>query len=109
MKIKFWENSNGKCYVGDFIKSQSPEETEKILQKMEFMEEFGKDFTLKLKNFKKLNISVVTIYQVTVSRYRFLGTIIKGDLVLVDGFKKKSSQTPKREIKKSINRIKRIF
>lgn len=111
MNIEFelWENENGKCYVGDFIKEQGGE----VAIKIEIsLAEFQKISFMQLLRFEKIKKLKGDIYEIRLKinglQYRLLFLKKEDKGFLVEAFIKKVQKTPLKFIKTAENRAKEI-
>lgn len=91
--------------VKKFIESTEPKTKKKIFKIFEFIEKYG--IRAVFKNTKKLvGTSLWEIRILGKSSTRIIyATIYKADILLLNGFLKKSQKTPKKEISVSIDRL----
>lgn len=112
MEVTLWENANGKCPAGEFIEELDDKTRKKALAAMDFVEKHG-FLSLRSKHLKKLvgYDLYETLFHGNKKTYRLFGVIRQGKYIIVHGFLKKSpkaKETPKKEIKTALERVKII-
>ena len=106
MNIDFHEFSNGEAPALEFIESLSRETRVRIAEKIDKYVQYGFQYLMRGQIMKKLDTD---LYEIIILRdYRFLGTIIQGNLYLVSGFRKKTQKTPRNQITYALQKIKEI-
>lgn len=107
MNINFWETDQGRSPVFEFIQSQDPKAAARVLKDIDRLEQQGLKLLNDPNKLKKLkghkNIYEIKTYCKGIY-YRILFTILRGEIWLLEGFKKKSNDTQPRYIATAITR-----
>lgn len=106
MEIEFWETSSGRSPVAEFITDLPIKTKKKVIQAIDNVETYG----TKLVHEGKLLIKLVgyDLYELRIQInkifYRILLVFINTTAWLLNAFKKKSNNTPQREINTALKR-----
>ncbi|MDP9249039.1 MAG: type II toxin-antitoxin system RelE/ParE family toxin [bacterium] len=110
MQFELWENEKGESYVGDFIRKQTDEIALKILIRLEDLQKYEFSVLFRKQTVKKITKEIYEIrLKINGDAYRFLFVIRSNTGIILEAFKKKSSKTPKRNIKNAKNRISQLY
>jgi len=110
IKIEYYEE-NGKIPVMEFLKSLKPKEIAKILRDIDLLEKYGLFLG---GNFLKRIVGTKNLWELRTrlgsNSFRILHfSAEKEKIVLLNGFKKKTRKTPKKEIEIAKQRIKKYY
>lgn len=105
-KVSFYQSSNGKVPVKEYLKSLEPLQVAKIRNILRLLEDFGfsKPYvdTRKIKG-KKYN----GLYEIKISYSRILYFLyLNNECILLHGFTKKTNKSPRRELDTALKRMK---
>ena len=105
-KISFYQSSNGKVPVKEYLKSLESIQVAKIRNILRLLEEFGfsKPYvdTRKIKG-KKYN----GLYEIKIGYSRILYFLyLNNECILLHGFTKKTNKSPRRELDTALKRLK---
>ncbi|MBL7045358.1 MAG: type II toxin-antitoxin system RelE/ParE family toxin [Parcubacteria group bacterium] len=112
IEFEFCEKENKKLYIGNFLKNLDENSYKKINVKLEYFQEhtllsFRNSKHTKLLD-KKTELSEVRT-KINKHWFRFLGKWVKNIFYIVHAFKKKSNETPPREIKTANKKVEDYF
>lgn len=107
-KIEYFETSSGRCPAFDFIEKLPEENQVRIRNVFRLLEEFGPKVGLphlkSIRNYKPL-YEIRILGQVSI---RLICILQKQTFLILHGFRKKSQQIPKKELKTALKRLKQI-
>ncbi|MDP1689422.1 MAG: type II toxin-antitoxin system RelE/ParE family toxin [bacterium] len=101
MKVQLFDDSLEK-----FIKSLEKPTIAKTLRTIELLESFGERLGMPFS--KKITSGIFELRVRGAQEVRILFTFYKGSAMLLSGFVKKGRKTPRREIDKALQRIRRF-
>jgi phage-related protein len=109
-EIEFYRTRSGNCPVEDFLDSLTDKQVEKILWVLRII----RDVDIIPKEYLKKLIGTAELWEIRIksgnNHYRILCFIRKGrNIVLTNGFSKKSQKVPSKEIKLAQERKKDYF
>jgi phage-related protein len=106
MDFELWENKNGVCYAGGFIKDQPDAIAIKIATLLEDLQKFSFLVLSRKDKIKKIGKELYEIrLRIKSNNYRFLFVMRKNKAWILEGFLKKTDKTPKKHIENAENRI----
>lgn len=103
--IKFYTTENGICPVEDFLDELPPKMRVKSLQTMEYLKTFGND--LREPFSKKVEWKNDSLFELRIKQSSNIARIfyffyVGNQIILTNGFVKKSQKTPRKEIEKAV-------
>jgi phage-related protein len=104
--VAFYENSRGEKVVESFFEKQSDQILAEFFRLIDTLSLLGPN--LSLPDSKHLQKGLDELRIVGKNQIRILYTFRKGQYYLLHAFKKKSNQTPKKEIETALNRLDKI-
>jgi hypothetical protein len=112
MEYEFWESSDHKCPIKEFLKEVQKRDSKaigRIFKILDLLSTNGLPFMMEARYADKFKFKSIDIYEIRISfnktQYRLLGGIVNSKLCLNHGFIKKSQKTKKSDLDCAINRL----
>jgi phage-related protein len=108
-EIELYEKLDGECPVLDFIRSLSPKQQAKVYREIDLLQEFGNE--LHFPHIRKMEGNAnKDLWELRIKLasddFRIIYFIVsKNECVLLNGFRKKSTRTPVKELEVALSRM----